>query len=99
MANLPIGVRIIDSQAFSQCQKLVLTTFPSALTSIGTQAFYNCIGLTSLTFQGTPTEIAVDVFEGCTNLTTINVPWAEGAVTNAPWGTTNTTINYNYKLA
>jgi hypothetical protein len=24
------------------------------------------------------------------------VPWAEGAVANAPWGATNATINYNY---
>lgn len=27
---------------------------------------------------------------------TRGVPWAEGAVTNAPWGATNATINYNY---
>lgn len=40
--------------------------------------------------------IATDAFEGCTNLTAINVPWAEGAVANAPWGATNATINYNY---
>ena len=35
-------------------------------------------------------------FIGCDNLTTINVPWSEGAVENAPWGATNATINYNY---
>jgi hypothetical protein len=35
-------------------------------------------------------------FSGCANITTINVPWAEGAVENAPWGATNATINYNY---
>lgn len=96
LANLPAGMKTISSEAFSQCQKLALTTFPAALTSIGTQAFYNCTGLTSLTFQGTPIEIAADAFEGCTNLTTINVPWAEGAVANAPWGATNATISYNY---
>lgn len=42
------------------------------------------------------TYIAADAFEGCTNLITINVPWVEGAVANAPWGATNATINYNY---
>ena len=35
-------------------------------------------------------------FDGCTNLTDIKVPWAEGAVANAPWGATNATITYNY---
>lgn len=45
--------------------------------------------------QNTSIEIVADAFEGCTNLTTINVPWAEGAVANAPWGATNATINYN----
>lgn len=37
-----------------------------------------------------------DAFEGCTNLTAINVPWAEGAVANAPWGATNAAVSYNY---
>lgn len=35
-------------------------------------------------------------FSGCTNLTSIKVPWAEGAVANAPWGATNAAITYNY---
>jgi hypothetical protein len=29
-------------------------------------------------------------------ITTINVPWAQDAVANAPWGATNATINYNH---
>ena len=49
-----------------------------------------------LTFQGTPETISKTAFRYCDNLTTINVPWAEGAVANAPWGATNATINYNY---
>lgn len=63
---------------------------------IGTKAFTNCTGLITITFEGTPTTIANNAFDGCTNLTTINVPWSEGEVTNAPWGATNATINYNY---
>ena len=49
-----------------------------------------------MTFEGTPTSIASSAFSNCVKLTTINVPWAEGAVANAPWGATNATINYNY---
>lgn len=59
-------------------------------------AFMNCTGLTEITFKGTPSRIDSTAFNGCTNLKTINVPWSEGAVANAPWGATNATINYNY---
>ena len=59
-------------------------------------AFSNCTSLTSITFEGTPSSIATMAFYECSNLKTINVPWAEGAVANAPWGATNATINYNY---
>jgi len=49
-----------------------------------------------LTFEGTPSFIASNAFSNCTKLRTINVPWAEGKVANAPWGATKATINYNY---
>ena len=49
-----------------------------------------------LTFQGTPETISKTAFRYCDNLTTINDPWAEGAVANAPLGATKATINYNY---
>ena len=78
------------------CTSLVLTSLPEGLTSIGNRAFYNCTSLTYITFKGTPTSINSDAFKGCTNLTDIKVPWAEGAVANAPWGATNATITYNY---
>lgn len=34
-------------------------------------------------------------FANCANLTDIFVPWAEGAVSGAPWGATGATIHYN----
>ena len=90
------GYTIIRTYAFYNCSKLALTSLPSGITSIGTYAFDGCSSLASLTFEGTPNSIAKTAFSGCTNLTTINVPWADGAVANAPWGATNATINYNY---
>ena len=81
---------------FFNCTNLALTSIPAGVTDISYSAFGYCTGLTELTFMGTPTSIAPDAFDGCENLTTINVPWAEGAVANAPWGATNATINYNY---
>ena len=90
------GYTKIRDSAFYGCGNLALTSLPEGITSIGYYAFAHCTGLTSLTFLGTPTSIASSAFQNCTNLTTINVPWAEGAVANAPWGATNATINYNY---
>ena len=49
-----------------------------------------------VTFPTGITTIGGYAFANCTNLTTINVPWASGAVSGAPWGATNATINYNY---
>ena len=96
LTSLPSGLTSIDTYTFDDCSSLALTSLPSGLTSIGNYAFRNCRSLASLTFEGTPTSISRTAFSGCTNLTTINVPWAEGAVANAPWGATNATINYNY---
>ena len=94
--KLPDGMTEIRYYAFYKCTSLALTTLPEGLTSIGSSAFSYCTSLEKLTFKGTPTTIKSNAFNGCTNLTTINVPWAEGAVANAPWGATNAVINYNY---
>ena len=96
ITSLPDGLMSIGGEAFNNCPNLALTSLPDGLTSIGDFAFGRCTGLTSLTFMGAPTSIEPYAFDGCENLTTINVPWAEGAVANAPWGAANATINYNY---
>lgn len=90
------GYKTIRDSAFNSCTNLALTTLPNGITSIGDYAFNNCTRLVSLTFEGTPESIADQAFAGCYNLTTINVPWAEGAVANAPWGATNATIHYGH---
>lgn len=91
-----VGYTKVRNFAFYNCTKLALTELPAGLTGIGTNAFTGCTNLTTITFKGIPKIIGPDAFSSCTNLTTINVPWAEGAVANAPWGATNATINYNY---
>lgn len=96
LTSLPAGIKSIDSYAFYGCRKLALTSIPAGITSIVSYAFSNCADLTTITFEGTPSSINSTAFSNCTKLTTINVPWAEGAVANAPWGAKNATINYNY---
>ena len=96
LTSLPGGLTNILKDAFGGCSALALTSIPDGVTSIGEYAFGYCTGLSTITFEGTPSSINYSIFYGCTNLTTINVPWAEGAVGNAPWGAKNATINYNY---
>ena len=97
LTSLPAGVTSISDYAFFNCVPLALTSLPAGVTSIGPSAFQNCKGIKKVTFEGIQTGmISSSAFQGCTNLTVINVPWAEGAVPNAPWGATNATINYNY---
>ena len=96
LTTLPSGITNIGDYAFADCTNLALTSLPSGITNINDSAFAGCSSLASLIFEGTPESIAGSVFFGCNNLTTINVPWAEGAVANAPWGAPNATIHYGY---
>ena len=90
------GVTAIRSYAFNTCRALELKEIPAGIATIEKSAFVMCYAITGITFKGTPTAIDGAAFDRCTNLVTINVPWAEGEVANAPWGATNATINYNY---
>lgn len=103
--SLPSHVTKIGSYSFNNCKAITEFTLHDKITHIDYYAFKDCVNLATFTFEGTPEEIGYfrsyagdyrGIFEGCTNLTTINVPWSEGEVPNAPWGATNATVNYNY---
>lgn len=96
--DLPANCKYYGAMAFygTPISKLV---FSENTEYIGMYCTNTCKKLTSITIKQTdPTKITIDekAFEGTTNLTTINVPWLEGEVPNAPWGATNAAINYNY---
>lgn len=98
LTKLPANLQSIGEQAFNYCINLAITEIPEYITDIGDNAFgFLCNGIKELTFLGHPEEISSNAFSGCTNLKTINVPWSEGDVDNAPWGATKATINYDYK--
>lgn len=87
-------VTSIGDYAFSGCTGLTSLYMPNVTSISGNPPFQNCTGLTSVTF-GKKVSL-YSTFKNCINLKTINVPWAEGEVSGAPWGATNATINYNY---
>lgn len=78
--------------AYSKVKSIV---FPSTIISLGQTSFLNA-SVEEVTFKGKPTGLAWDLFSTCANLKTLNVSWGNGQVSNAPWGATNATINYNY---
>lgn len=98
ITKIPDWITMIGSYGFQMCTSLKSLELPNGI-YVSNSSFVNCTGLTTVTFYGETdgrTNIYMDAFKGCTNLTTINVPWAEGEVADAPWGATNATINYNY---
>jgi hypothetical protein len=95
---LPPNIETIGQDAFAQCRTLVFTEIPASVKTIGLDAFYNNSNLTEIRFKGTPTSLNSRTFQSCNNIKNIYVPWAEGAVANAPWGATNATIHYNSEV-
>lgn len=86
----------LDASSFKGKTTITELVIPASVLAVEASVFANCTGLTKVTFLGTPSTLPATVFDGCTNLLEINVPWAEGAKANAPWGAVNATINYNY---
>lgn len=92
--KLPPMLTSLEAFAF-RCPTTI-DIIPATVKTVGNYALLT--KNSNLTFMGTPTTISTTaLFDSRQYLTTINVPWAEGAVANAPWGATNATINYNYK--
>lgn len=92
---LPSDLTKIGAYGLYKLEYLRGISIPAGVTDIGAYAMYGCTNLTMVSFEGTPNTIATAVFSNCNNLMHIYVPWAEGAVANAPWGATRATIHYN----
>lgn len=96
--RIPDNVALLGKSAFYYCSGIEELSLPGGLQMLqGT--FSGCSSLAKVTFRGTVTSMHAQTFTLCPNLLTINVPWAEGEVANAPWGATNATINYSYTEA
>lgn len=93
--TLPDDLTKIGPYGLYRLEQLGSLVIPAGVTEVGAYAMYGCTALSTVTFRGMPTTLATSAFSTCNNLTEINVPWAEGAVANAPWGAARATIHYN----
>lgn len=89
------GATYLRNYAFSSAN-INSVVIPDTVTSMGGACFAYCSGLKEVVFEGTPSGISGDMFSNCNQSDlVINVPWTEGAISGAPWGATNATINYS----
>lgn len=91
--TIPNSVTSIGTQAFAAVG-LESIEIPSSVDKIISYAFYSCSSLKSVVFKGKPTSIDSKAFTSCRVLESIECPWKEGEVANAPWGATTATILY-----
>lgn len=90
--RLPSALKAINGDSFMSAIVSDFLTIHAGITSIGS---YGLAGgkYKWVVFEGTPRSINSSAFS--TNCLLIRVPWAKGAVANAPWGATNATIIYD----
>ncbi len=89
----PPHITSIGSAAINGTASTV-NRIPASVETIGRGALAN--NITALYFDGTPTTINFFAFENLDKCRDIYVPWAPGAVADAPWCARNATIHYNY---
>lgn len=104
LSNIVMGENLVTiggtaTSAIAGSINLKSLTIPSSVKTLAWNGLTGATGLETVTFLGKP-ELIGSVFNSTalpTSVKTINVPWAEGEVSGAPWGATSAQINYNYK--
>ncbi len=72
--TLSDGLKMIGSEAFSNCSSLTTITIPNTVTRLGRSVFKGCKSLTSITLSDKLEYIFDNTFDGCTALTSITIP-------------------------
>ena len=100
---IPDSVTYIGGGAFRSCSGLTSIVIPDSVTYIGSGAFYDCSGLTSIVIPASVTDIGNEAFRGCSNLSSVTfkgkILSEVQAMSNYPWGLSNTSIiqAFDYK--
>ena len=84
----------ISLQSFQGCKKLRKLTVPNGVKNIESSAFDSCDELAEINLPISMENIASDAFTGLPPVV-INCAFSEGTVSDAPWGASAATINYD----
>ena len=71
--SIPASVKVIGSNAFSNCVNLESVTVPNGLTTIGSWAFSYCDNITTFDIPASVTQIGNSFLANCTSLVNIEV--------------------------
>ena len=77
--TIPDGVKVIDDDAFVNCEKITDISFPESLRIIGKSAFSMCYRLTEVIVPGNVVDIQSEAFWGCHDLAVVTI--CEGTTT------------------
>lgn len=68
------GAKVIEKEAFSECNSLKSVIIPNSVTIIEDWAFLGCCSLRSIDIPDSVTKIGVSAFSGCSSLMSIHMP-------------------------
>lgn len=71
--DLPEGLEVIDTRAFSNCKKLNVN-IPSTVTEIGQSAFSHCESMEKVVIPAGVTSLGMYTFMYCKSLTSVTIP-------------------------
>lgn len=91
--NIPSSVEKIGDYSFSS-SRITSVTLNEGLKTMGGYSFSDNL-FTEITIPSTVTFISTTSFTGNSNLQTINIKNSENAISGAPWGATNATVNWD----
>ena len=100
-AKIPIGLKIIEDEVFSECEELEEIELPNTISRIGNNAFYGCKSLKRMLLQDGIRHIGNHVFNFCKNLNTIVIPSTISFIGENPFeGCYSTILSYssNYRV-
>ena len=72
--HFPDSLRIIDDEAFFDCDGLLAVTIPERTEEIGDCAFGDCLSLRKVDFIGIPQKMKRTMLAGCENIREICIP-------------------------
>lgn len=72
--TLPKTLKMIDDEAFFDCDSLQTVTIPAGVESIGACAFGDSMKLGEIEFEGIPQKMKRSMLAGCERLRTISIP-------------------------
>lgn len=72
--SIPVGVTIIESDAFNNCSKLNGINIPANVEKIGSNAFQGCVLVPEIILPNSLKTIGASALKNCTSITEITIP-------------------------